>query len=257
MSDLETSAQPFQIIGGAAPHECGHRYRVRAVPVFVERRLDVLDRRAHQRHVAVGERRVGVGFEESVVDVAPAENRHLVVNGVRLGVHAMVERTRASHVLHCPGPAPLPRVEETYLDGRVGVQRNPDVFSLVAVQVVDQHSHANPTVGGLEQLADQQTPYGVLAEDVVLQVDAALGPVGEDRPGHERIPSAAEQEQPILSRVPGHALGQVSAETGPESFFQWDRLTCHTIVGVRKAHLVNGSKAALLASDEQGPRTGR
>ena len=61
-----------------------------AVPVAVEILRDFAHHRPGQQHVGIGKGGVGMAAEVGIADVAPADDRHLVVGGERFVVHAPV-----------------------------------------------------------------------------------------------------------------------------------------------------------------------
>ena len=69
------------------------------------------------------------------------------------------------------------------------------------VHVVHQQAHPHPPVGGLEQLVGEQPPDQIAMIQVVLHIDAALGTMGQHRPGHEGVQAVAQQMKAGFSRM--------------------------------------------------------
>ena len=84
-------------------------------------------------------------------------------------------------------------IEQADLDVRVRVQpRDEIVFLLEGFPVVQQQSHPYAAIGGGDQPVNDERAGLISVEDVVLEVERALGEVDEQRSGDERIESIGE-----------------------------------------------------------------
>ena len=66
---------------------------------------------------------------------------------------------------------------------RVLVQRGQHGIHAGCATIVQQQAHAHAAVCGLQQLVEQQVPGCVIAPDVVLHIQRALGRTGQQCPG--------------------------------------------------------------------------
>ena len=167
--------------------EARRRIGGRAVPVQVELPRHLAHRRAHRRHVKVGEDHLAAHAEVFATDVAPADHRDLAVGGERLVVHAPVQAREVGQVAEHAAAALNERVVQPHLDVRVGVERGQRRIQPARVVVVEQQAHANAALGRLPQRLEQQVAGRVAAPDVVLHVERPVGCGGEQRPSRKRV----------------------------------------------------------------------
>ena len=74
--------------------------------------------------------------------------------------------------------------------------------------VILQQPHPHPAIGGRAQFVEEQCPGDVAVPDVVLRVDAALGPACQQHTRGEGVLTVIEQMQSGQPRMPGSAVGQ-------------------------------------------------
>ncbi len=98
-------------------------------------------------------------------------------------MHAVIEALEVREESEPPRAALGKGVDHADLDIRVGIQRGEGRVAALEVQVVEQHAHAHPAVGGPNQTLGQQPAGGVRLPDVVLHVERLLGEIGERGPG--------------------------------------------------------------------------
>ena len=102
-------------------------------------------------------------------------------------MHAVVDLRHPHEGLDHAASASLPGIPQPHFDVLVGIQRDPGVFVLVAVDVVDQHPHPDAAVGGLEDFVGEQAAHRVLVVHVVLNVEALLGHPGQQGTRREGV----------------------------------------------------------------------
>jgi hypothetical protein len=158
--------------------EAVYGHRVRVVPVLVEGCADLVHDRAGEHQVEI--RKVGVvgGAEVLVTDVAPTHDRYAVVHDPGLVVHPTVEPPTAyQHLGQLPQPtrAAVERVEDPHFDVRVHVRDLEQVVLRARIDVVHQHAHPHPALGGAHDLRGNQPAGEIAVPDVVLDVERALG----------------------------------------------------------------------------------
>ncbi|MNF86076.1 hypothetical protein D3C84_684990 [compost metagenome] len=194
----------------SARQEFIDRLAQRTVPILVEAVAQLLGDRADAEHVDVGEIQVGLGIEILVPQVTAANDGGAVVRQPQLVVHAPVLQRQIEQPPHGPrhagAAAQVQRVEQADLDLRVRRQRGDDPVEAIAGGVVEQDSHAYATVGSLEQFVHQHPCADAVMDDVVLQVEAALGVADQFGTGHERFAAIGQQTKARLALM-GRGLG--------------------------------------------------
>ncbi len=175
-----------------------------AVPVGVELRGHVAHHRADRQHVEIGEGDFALAAEIFVADVAPADDRRLVVRGERLVVHAAVEAREIGRQLAQAEAAAGVGIEKAHLDVRVRVERCDAVVEAARVVVVEQQPHAHAALRRLPQRFAQQAAGDVAAEDVVLHVEAALGGARQHHARGKGVAAVRERMDAGLAAVRGH-----------------------------------------------------
>ncbi|MNI28993.1 hypothetical protein D3C73_827980 [compost metagenome] len=182
---------------GLAGQEFVDRLAQRAVPVLVETVAELLGDRADAEHVDVGKVEVGFGVEILVAQVAPADDGRAVVGQPQLVVHAPVLQRQVEQSTHgsrhTGGATQVQWVEQADLDLRVCGQRGDDPVQAIAGGVVEQNPDSYATVGCLEQFVHQHARADAVVDDVVLQIDAALGVADQLGPGHEGLAAVGQQ----------------------------------------------------------------
>ncbi|MNF95696.1 hypothetical protein D3C84_784610 [compost metagenome] len=100
----------------------------------------------------------------------------------------------------------MQRVEQADLDLRVSGEGRDDLIEAIAGGVVQQDAHAHAPVGGLEQFVHQHPCADAVVDDVVLQIQAALGVANQLGPGDERV-GAVRQQPKARAPFMGSSLG--------------------------------------------------
>ncbi len=180
--------------------ELRDRDRVAAVPVGVEALRRLLGHWADGEDVDVLEVELSEA-EVLVADVPAAENRGDAVGDELLVVHAAVHAREAGEQL---AQAVEPRavdvgIEDPDLDVLMGVEaRDQLVFLFERAPVVEEHAHPYAAIGGGDQTIDDQRAGLIGVEDVVLQIERALGQLDQDgardegvEPGRQEAKSGA------------------------------------------------------------------
>ena len=166
--------------------------------------------RADAEHVDVGEIQVGLGIEILVPQIAPADDGHAVVRQPQLVVHAPVLLRQVEQPAHgsrhAGAAAQMQRVEHADLDLRMRRQRGDDPVQAIAGGVVEQNAHAHATVGRLEQFLHQHPRADAVMNDVVLQIEAALGVADQLGAGGEGF-GAVGQQAKAGAALMGRSLG--------------------------------------------------
>ena len=168
---------------GRARDERLDRHRPLAVPVVVEasrRFAHHWTKREHievrEVHLAMG---VDMGVEVLVAEVTPAHDGGGVVRDPQLVVHAAVQPRAAADELEEPRqPERAARekgIEDAHLDVRMHREGGKIEVLADGVHVVHQQPHPHAAVGCPQRLIQQQLRGHVLADDVVLQIERALG----------------------------------------------------------------------------------
>ena len=185
-----------------------------AVPVLIELFGHLRHDRADRHHVEIGEGEIRVRVEILVADVAASDDRDLVVHGEGLAVHAVIHRSHPGQKLEVLRMPAFEGIEQPHLDGRMRIERGPDVVGLSAVHVVDQQAHPHAPVGRGQELPDQEPADGVLMKHVVLHVDAAFAQARQLGTSPEGIPSVAQKAHARLTRMLLQPGAESLAEAG-------------------------------------------
>ncbi|SCZ40492.1 hypothetical protein SAMN03159306_01290 [Pseudomonas sp. NFACC48-1] len=189
---LQAQAAVGQVLGrGAMGQELLDGFAQGAVPVLVEAVTQLFGHRADTEQVDVGEVQVGFGVEILIAQVATADDGHAVIRQPQLVVHPAVLLRKveqaAEAASHAGGTSQVQRVEQADLDLRMSGEGGDDLILAIAGGVVQQYPYAHAPVGGLEQFIYQHPRADAVMDDVVLQIQAALGVANQLGPGNERV----------------------------------------------------------------------
>ncbi|MCY1445143.1 hypothetical protein D9M71_616480 [compost metagenome] len=88
---------------------------------------------------------------------------------------------------HAGAATQMQRVEHANLDLWMRRQRGDGLVQAIAGGVIEQNPHADSAVGGVEQLAHQDPRTDAVMDDVILQVEAALGIANQLGAGGESL----------------------------------------------------------------------
>src|SRR5210317_459400 len=139
------------------------------IPVGIEHVRYVLHDATDSDDVEVTELGVFSHPEILVGDIAPADNRYLVIDSERLVVHAAVNAPEPGQgALGPPGRTAVERIEYTDLEVRMRVQRGHANVVARCEHVVEQESDTYAAVGRLEQIIDEHAADEVAFDEVVL-----------------------------------------------------------------------------------------
>ena len=105
-------------------------------------------------------------------------------------------------------------VEQADLDVRVRVERSDARVSILEIDVVDQDSHPDATVGGAHEVVGQDTSRGVGFPEEVLDVEGLLGEIGQDHAGRERRAPVPDDPHARFARVLRGKVSEFLADTG-------------------------------------------
>ncbi len=179
--------QNVQVFFRSLAHENINGIGKFTVPVLVEFRGHLQNRRPNSENVNIGKCDVYIRIKIFIPNVAAAQDCCLVINGEGFRMHAVIDISCPKDGLDQTIPAPCPWVPKAYLDVGVSVQRNPGFLTLVTVNIVDQHAHPHTAICRPQYLVCQQSAHRILVVHIVLQVDAFIGLPGKQGPGSEGI----------------------------------------------------------------------
>ena len=172
----------------------------RAVPEIVEDRRGFANHRAHGHGVEVPVVRLAVNAEVVIGDVAPAHDRDRVVGDHELVVGTPVDARRVGEEVPQAAAAAAEGIEGTDLD--VGICRQPRDLGIAIDdgEVVEQHAHADPAIGGPDDAVGDQVPADVRVPDEVLQIERPFREIGQ---GEARFQRLAPVPNGNDTRLPG------------------------------------------------------
>lgn len=160
---------------------------------------------ADAEQVEVGEVHLRLGVEILVAEVASAYDGRRAVGQPQLVVHAPVLLGQVEQAADASrdagGAAQVQRVEQAHLDVRMGGEHTDLVVPAIAGGVVDEDAYPHATVGCLEQLVGEGARGQSVVDDVVLDVEAALGCANQRRAGDEGILAGAQEVEAGLAGV--------------------------------------------------------
>ena len=103
-------------------------------------------------------------------------------------MHASIDPPKALECrLNLAARSAVKRVVNPDLEVRVRVECCKTDVVAGGEHVVDQQAHAHAAVGGLQEFGDERTADDVILDQVVLDVDAALGRLGENNARGKRV----------------------------------------------------------------------
>ena len=184
----------------------------RAVPEIVEDRRGVAHHRAHGHGVEVPEVRLAVHAEVVVGDVAPAHDRDRVVGDHDLVVGTPVGARRVGEEVPQAAAAGAKGVEGTDLDVGMCRQLRDRGIAIDDGEVVEQHAHAHPAVGGPDDAVGEQVPARVGVPDEVLQIERPFREIGQGESRFQRLVPVAHVHDPRLPRVRGRRRLEEAAQ---------------------------------------------
>lgn len=160
---------------------------------------------ADAEQVEVGEVHLRLGVEILVAEVASADDGRRAVGQPQLVVHAPVLLGQVEQAADASrdagGAAQVQQVEQAHLDVRMGGEHTDLVVPAIAGGVVDEDAYPHATVGCLEQLVGEGARGQSVVDDVVLDVEAALGCANQRRAGDEGILAGAQEVEAGLAGV--------------------------------------------------------
>ena len=108
---------------------------------------DLAHRRTNDHHVEVGKFNAFSRTRVLVAYIAPADDRHLVVSGKRLVVHAVIHTREISKKVGCASTALHQRVVEAHLDIRMRIEGGDRFVETGRIRIVQQDAHAHAAIG--------------------------------------------------------------------------------------------------------------
>ncbi len=136
--------------------------------------------------------------EVLVADVAAAQNRGDAVGDELLVVHAAIHAREAGEQLAeaVESGAVDVGIEDPDLDVLMSVEaRDQLVLLFEGTPVVEQHAHAHAAIGGGDEAVDDQRAGLIGVEDVVLEIERAVGELDEDGARHERVEARRQKSE--------------------------------------------------------------
>jgi len=91
--------------------------------------------------------------------------------------------------------AVAPGIEDADLDVRLSGQREQLLVAADRLSVIDENTHAHAASSGLAQRLGNELPRLVTMEDVVLQVDGAVGRADQLEPQQQPVDTGREQTE--------------------------------------------------------------
>jgi len=129
-------------------------------------------------------------------------------------VHPPGHIAQTGHELGSSGHIAAERIENAYLQVEVTVHGRHIQIPAGKIHIVHQQTHPYAPVGGIEQYVGNQLADHIGVIQVILSIDAALGVIGQDRPGHKRIQAIRQQMEPGFPRVVRFFISQQFPEYG-------------------------------------------
>jgi hypothetical protein len=180
--------------GSLGAHRPGHRsdgISVFTVPKGIERCRQLRHDGAGRDHVEIDEIVLGIAREVLVADVAAAGDGECIVGDEQLVVHPVIDAANVGCRREKASPrresSARKRIEYPDFDIRVFAQmQEPPIFTH-RIEIIHQNAHPHAAIRGQAHMI-QQDPRGiVLVDDVVLNVERALGMVRERDEIGERL----------------------------------------------------------------------
>ena len=171
-----------------------------AVPEIVEDRRGVANHRADGHGVEVPVVRLAVHAEVVIGDVAPAHDHDRVVGDHELVVGTPVGARRVGEEVPPAVAAAAKGVEGTDLDVGMRRQLRDRGIAIDDGEVVEQHAHAHPAIGGPDDAVGEQVPADVGVPDEVLQIERPFREIGQGESRFQRPAPVAHVHDP---RLPG------------------------------------------------------
>ena len=184
----------------------------RAVPEIVEDRRGVANHRAHGHGVEVPVVRLAVHAEVVIGDVAPAHDRDRVVGDHDLVVGTPVDARRVGEEVPPAVAAAAKGVEGTDLDVGMRRQLRDRGIAIDDAEVVEQHAHAHPAIGGPDDAVGEQVPADVGVPDVVLQIERPFREIGQGESRFQRLAPVAHVQDTRLPRMLGRRRLEEAAQ---------------------------------------------
>ena len=151
------------------------RKRRGTVPVQVEGVRDLSYHRPDRDHVEIAEIEVCLRLEVFVADIAPTDDRGLVVGSEGLVVHAPVDAFEIHQHSERARRAQRHWIEQPDLEVRVGIEREQMGVVRRGTEIVQQQAHAHAAIGRAQQPLREQPAGLVAVPDVVLHIETLLG----------------------------------------------------------------------------------
>ncbi|GAB3391620.1 hypothetical protein GCM10027514_35790 [Azotobacter armeniacus] len=92
-------------------------------------------------------------------------------------------------------PTQMQRIEQTEMDVRMGGEQGDLLVATITGRVVEQDTDTYATIGGLQQFLEQQAGAEPVVDQVILQVDTALGRVNQLGAGGEGLAAVGQQAE--------------------------------------------------------------
>src|SRR6185295_4273085 len=225
------------VVAGA--QQARRRVRPRRVPEFVEQRGERRDDRARRQQVHVDEVRVAA-VEVLVGNVAATGDGEAAVGDQQLVVHAAVDARelvrREGHPRREAAAARRQRVEEPDLEPGQRGKRGEERVLARRVEVVDENADAHAARRGGDEGGEELTAGAVVGDQVVLDVDRALGAADQREAGFERIVGVGKEAKAgAVGGVGGSGRSGDLAERGRADIGDRVRFAARDVAGQRGA----------------------
>ena len=188
-----------------------HRNRELALPELFEAHGQLLHRGPGSEYVVIGELPLGVDLEILVADVAAADEGDRTVGNEQLVVHAEIEPRVAEEVLETTHEAVVaavsPGIEDADLDVRRPGEAKELLIAVDRLDIVDEDAHAYAAGGSPAERLGDELPRLITVEDVVLQIERAVGGTDELEPQQQAVDADRVQPESGLS-----AMGALGGE---------------------------------------------
>src|SRR5690606_34343151 len=91
------------------------------------------------------------------------------------------------------------RIEYSHLDFLVTVERHEELVARARIHVVEQQTHMHAAISRMQQLLNKQAAAGIVAPNVILQIDAADRGPRACRSDRERLGALRQQPRTAFS----------------------------------------------------------
>ena len=150
--------------------------------------------------------------EVVIGDVAPAHDHERVVGDHELVVGTPVDTRRVGEEVPQAVAAAPKRIERADLDVGMCRELRDRGIAIDDAEIVEQHAHAHPAIGGPDNAVGEQVPADVGVPDEVLQIERSFGEIGQGESRYQRHGPVAQVQDTRLPRMLGRGRLEEAAQ---------------------------------------------